>query len=72
LPAHRYNEWFFPWAVFLNLEILLVPVIELNRTIPLYEILWYMEDVILLGISLFLLRKIKKDNLIEGWYENEK
>ena len=71
MPAHRYNELFFPWAIFLIPDILLVPVFELNRIIPLYEILWYIEDVILIGISLFLLRKIKKESLIEKWYENE-
>ena len=71
LPAHRYNELFFPWDLFLIPDFLLIPVIELNRTIPLYEIIWYIEDNILLVISLFLLRKIKKDKLIEKWYENE-
>jgi len=71
LPAHRYNELFFPWAIFLIPDILLVPVFELHRIIPLYEILWYVEDVILIGISLFLLRKIKKESLIEKWYGNE-
>ena len=70
-PAHRYNELFFPWDLFLIPDFLLIPVIELNRTIPLYEIIWYIEDNILLVISLFLLRKIKKDKLIEKWYENE-
>jgi len=71
LPAHRYIELFFPWAIFLIPDILLIPVFELNRIIPLYEILWYVEDVILMGISLFLLRKIKQESLIERWYENE-
>ena len=68
LPAHRYNELFFPWALFLLPEILLVPVFELNRIIPLYELMWYIEDIILQAISLVLLRKIKKDGLIERWY----
>ena len=72
LPAHRYNELFFPWALFVNPEFLRVPVFELNRIIPLYEVIWYIEDIILLGISLVLLRKIKKDNLIERWYESVK
>ena len=69
-PAHRYNELFFPWALFLVPDILRITVIELNRAIPLYEVMWYIEDIILLVISLFLLRKIKKDSLIERWYDN--
>ena len=68
LPAHRYNELFFPWALFLIPEILRVTVIELNRNIPLYELIWFIEDYILIGISLVLLRRIKKDGLIERWY----
>jgi len=68
LPAHRYNELFFPWALFLIPEILRVTVFEFNRIIPLYELIWFIEDYILIGISLVLLRKIKKDGLIERWY----
>ena len=71
LPAHRYNELFFPWALYLIPDIFRLPVFELHRIIPLYEILWYIEDGILIAISLFLLRKIKKEHLIEKWYENE-
>jgi len=72
LPAHRYNELFFPWALFLVPDILRVTVFEFNRIIPLYELIWFIEDYILLGISLFLLRKIKKDGLIERWYNVDK
>ncbi len=72
LPAHRYNELFFPWALFLIPEILRVTVIEFNRIIPLYELIWFIEDYILIGISLVLLRKIKKRGLIERWYNNVK
>lgn len=68
LPAHRYNELFFPWTVFLVPDFLLIPVIEFNGNIPLYALVWLIEDRILLGISIFLLRKIKKDKLIEKWY----
>ena len=84
LPSHKYIELFFPWAVFLNLDLLLVPLIdfgmesfkifnwEISSIITLYIFISYIEDVILLGTSLFLLRKIKKHNLIERWYTNEK
>jgi len=72
LPAHSYNELFFPWALFLIPEFLRVPVFELHRIIPLYEVIWFSEDFILLGISLVLLRKIKRDGLIERWYDSIK
>lgn len=77
LPAHKYNELYFPWAVFLVPEILLVTVIDfgLDSTgfgiVKLYDLIWLIEDVIFLGISLKLLRKIKKESLIEKWYANE-
>ncbi|MHA2289117.1 MAG: DUF4184 family protein [Promethearchaeota archaeon] len=70
LPAHKYNEFFFPWALFLVPDFLLIPVIELGISIHFYDFMWLIEDRILLGISIFLLGKIKKDKLIEKWYDN--
>lgn len=83
LPSHRYVELFFPWIIFLNFDFLLVIVIDfgiesivlelwgLNSIIALYELIYYIEDVLLIGISLFLLRKIKKRGLIERWHTSE-
>ena len=80
LPGHAYNELFFPWTVFFMPEIFFIPVIdfglesifigrwEIDTVITLYEFLWVLEDIILLGISLFLLRKIKNRKLIEKEY----
>jgi len=82
-PSHPSIELFFPWAVFSHPEFLFIvvfdfglePIIidrwQINSVITLFELIWYIEDVILLGISLFLLRKIKKEHLIEKWHENE-
>ncbi|MBY9019198.1 MAG: hypothetical protein KGD66_10255 [Candidatus Lokiarchaeota archaeon] len=68
LPAHGINELFFPWALFLVPKFLRVRVELFYRNMFLFEVLWYVEDFILLGISLVLLRKIKRDGLIEKWY----
>ena len=82
LPAHESNALFFPWSVFLNPEFLFIIVIdfglepividrwEINSVITLFELLWYIEDIILLGSSLFLLRKIQKERMIQRWYDN--
>ena len=71
LPAHKYNELFFPWAIYLVPDVLLLPVIELYRSVPLYALVWLIEDRILMGFSIILLGKIKKDKLIEKWYDYE-
>ena len=82
-PSHPSIELFFPWAVFSHPEFLFIvvfdfglpPIIidrwQINSVITLFELIWYIEDTILLGISLFLLRKIKNESLMEKWYENE-
>ena len=84
LPAHGIIELFFPWAVFTHPDFLFIiifdfglpPLVidrwEINSVITLFELIWYIEDVILMCISLFLLSKIKKERLIERWYDNEK
>ena len=56
-PSHPYIELFYPLGIF-----------------PLYEFLWIsgviriVEDIILLITSLYLLRTIKKKDLIRNWY----
>jgi hypothetical protein len=82
-PSHPSIELFFPWAVFSHPEILnivvfdfgLEPIIidrwEINSVITLFELIWYIEDTVLLVISLVLLRKIKKESLMEKWYEDD-
>lgn len=82
LSFHKYIELFFPWTVFLNLVILLIHLIDFGKesnmifnceiSSILYVLMSYIGDVIFLGTSLFLLRKIKKHSLIEKWYTNEK
>jgi len=56
-PSHPYVELFFPWDIF-----------------PLYEflwisgVIWVIEDISLFITSLYLLRMIKKKDLIRSWY----
>jgi len=56
-PSHPYIELFYPWGIF-----------------PLYEflwisgVIWIVEDIILFSTSLYLLRTIKKKDLIRSWY----
>jgi len=83
LPAHGIIELFFPWTVFSHPEFLFITIFDfglpplvidrwqINSVITLFELIWYIEDLILMVISLFLLRMIKKHKLIESWYSNE-
>jgi hypothetical protein len=78
LPAHKYNVLFFP-IITLSPDFLLYSIvdfgsfnlgpwiIEMNLTI--YQLIWNIEDTITLVSSLYLLRYIKKHNLINKWYE---
>jgi hypothetical protein len=56
-PSHPSIELFHPWGIF-----------------PLYEfawisgVVWTVEDIIFFITSLYLLRKIKRDDLIKDWY----
>ncbi|MFX0021986.1 MAG: hypothetical protein ACFE9S_06640 [Candidatus Hermodarchaeota archaeon] len=42
--------------------------IRINRNLTMYQVIWFIEDTIALIISVYLLRYIKKHNLIEKWY----
>jgi hypothetical protein len=56
-PSHPFIELFYPWGIY-----------------PLYEIVWIsgvvwtVEDIIFFMTSLYLLRTIKKKELIYTWY----
>jgi len=78
LPAHKYNVLFFP-IITLSPDLLLYSIvdfgsfnlgpflIEMNLTI--YQLIWIIEDTLTLISSLYLLRYIKKHNLVSKWYE---
>ena len=78
LPAHENIELFFP-LILQSPEILLYSImdygtfsigqIELDGNIRVYDLIWLIETVVFLIITLYLLRYIKKQDLIKKWYE---
>jgi hypothetical protein len=69
LPSHEYNELFFPWLVIQNPYFLLFSIGQWrNYTLRIYDLIWIIESLIGLIITIFSLRYIKKNNLIEKWY----
>ncbi|MFX0000833.1 MAG: DUF4184 family protein [Candidatus Hodarchaeota archaeon] len=78
LPAHEYVELFFP-IIFQNPDFLLYSIvdfgpvtigsIQIERDLTIYQLIWTIETLFTLIISLYLLRYIKKRNLINKWYE---
>jgi len=77
LPSHEYIELFYPFAVFHTPEILFIPLIFFNIfefggrvfTFSSFTIIWIIEDAIFLITSIFLLRYIKKNKLLQKWYD---
>ncbi|MFX0021983.1 MAG: DUF4184 family protein [Candidatus Hermodarchaeota archaeon] len=78
-PAHKYITILFPWFVGLNFEIfqysfldygtISVGPFSFEANLTLYNFLWFIETIVAFVISLYLLRYIKKHNLIKKWYE---
>jgi hypothetical protein len=79
LPAHEQNMLFFP-LVMPNPDFLLYTLIDfgpiyigpirIDGAVTVFGLIWNIEDIILLISSLFLLRNIKKHNLISKWYND--
>lgn len=77
LPAHEYVELFFP-IIFQNPDILLYSIvdfgpinigsIQIDRNLTVYGLIWISETIIMFVLALYLLRYIKKRNLINKWY----
>lgn len=78
LPAHGSIELFFP-IILPSPDFLLYSLVDfgpinigpfvIDRNLTVYQLIWFIEDIIALVISLYLLRYIKKHNLISKWYE---
>ncbi|UCC18858.1 MAG: DUF4184 family protein [Promethearchaeota archaeon] len=81
LPAHGRIVMFFP-LILQSPDFLLYSIVDfgpimigpflIQRNFTIYQIIWFIEDIILLVGSLYLLRYIKKNNLISKWYIGEK
>ncbi|MFX1302083.1 MAG: DUF4184 family protein [Promethearchaeota archaeon] len=78
LPAHEYIELFFP-LIMQSPDFLLYSIVDfgpiyigplqIDRNLTVYQLIWTIETVITLVIALYLLRYIKKRNLISKWYK---
>ncbi len=78
LPAHEFIELFFPWVILQNPDFLLYSIIDfgtitvgqvqIDRNLTVFQLIWIIETLITLVITLYLLRYIKKHNLISKWY----
>ena len=77
LPAHATIELFFP-IILQSPDILLYSIIDfgaidigplqIDRNLTVYQLIWIIETLITFIIALYLLRYIKKHNLISKWY----
>ena len=78
LPAHEFIELFFPWVILQNPDFLLYSIIDfgtitvgqiqIDRNFTIFQLIWIIETLITLVITLYLLRYIKKRNLVSKWY----
>ena len=77
LPAHENIEMFFP-IILQSPDILLYSIIDfgpiaigqtqIERNLTVYGLIWIIETLITLVIALYLLRYVKKRDLISKWY----
>lgn len=78
LPSHAYIELFFPWIIFQNPNFLLYSIIDfgaidvglsqIEYDFTVYQLIWSIETMVTIVMTLYLLRYIKKHNLIPKWY----
>jgi hypothetical protein len=79
LPAHEYIELFFP-LIYQNPDFLLYSIIDfgpitigsmqIERNLTVYQLIWTIETLITFILTIYLLRYIKKQNLISKWYKD--
>lgn len=78
LPAHETIEIFFP-IILQSPDILLYSIKDfgtinigqnqINADLTVYQLIWFIETLITAVIAVYLLRYIKKHNLINIWYK---
>lgn len=78
LPAHESMEIFFP-IIMQSPEILLYSIKDfgtinigqnqIDADLTVYQLIWFIETLITAVIAVYLLRYIKKHNLISKWYK---
>ncbi|MHA2390504.1 MAG: DUF4184 family protein [Promethearchaeota archaeon] len=79
-PSHEYVQLLYPWVVVPSPDFLLYSIVDygtisigpflVEANLTVYNLLWSIESLIALFISLYYLRYIKKHNLIKKWYED--
>ncbi|MFX1352451.1 MAG: DUF4184 family protein [Promethearchaeota archaeon] len=82
LPSHGRIYLFFPWAILQSPDFLLFSIVnhgtfyigqfQIEANLTVYRLIWSIETLITLIISLYLIRYIKKNNLISEWYKEIK
>jgi membrane-bound metal-dependent hydrolase YbcI (DUF457 family) len=78
LPSHQYVELFYPWLLIQTSDFLSIPFIIFETfefggkefILSTFTMIWTIEDIIFLITSLYLLRYIKKNMMLQKWYEN--
>lgn len=78
-PSHEYVQLLYPWLVAPSPGFLLYSIVDygtitigsflIEANLTVYNLLWSIESIIALVISLYYLRYIKKRDLIRKWYE---
>ncbi|TXT58583.1 MAG: conserved membrane protein of unknown function [Promethearchaeota archaeon] len=80
LPSHEYIELFYPWKLIKSWDFFLIILVNqeiiigertINVILTVYELIWVLETLVGLIISLYFLRYIKTHNLLETWYKSE-
>ena len=79
LPSHEFIEIFFPWVILQNPDFLLYSIIDfgtitvgqvqIDRNFTVFQLIWIIETLTTFVLVLYLLRYIKKRNLINEWYK---
>lgn len=81
LPAHKGITLFYPWTfpvpnflqtLVIDLGTITIGIWQYEVSYRIYNVIWHIENAILFFISLYLLRNIKKHNLISKWDKNLK
>ena len=77
-PSHPYIELFYPWVILPSFQFLQIPLVDLgvftigiwkfDAVITVSIVIWIVEDILLFISSLYLLRTIKKKDLLRSWY----
>ncbi|MFX1478549.1 MAG: DUF4184 family protein [Promethearchaeota archaeon] len=80
-PSHRYGYILYPWITLQAPDFLLYTIIDygtrtlgpfvFNADLTVFRLLWFLETLIGGVITLYVLRFIKKHDLIRRWYEEE-